>query len=149
MHVVSYSRTKKQGPQYDCIEQVSMDELLARSDVISLHCPLTNQSKGMISKEVIEKVKPGGILINTARGALIDEDALLKALNSRKIYAAGLDVVANEPPKTRIPLMECPYCKITGHIAWLPRESRLHAVDIAIDNLKAYLSGSPKSVMNH
>ncbi len=148
MKVIANSRHRKVGEQYGFVEQVSLDELLARSDVISLNCPLTGDTRHMINAESIAKMKDGVILINTARGALIDESALLEALNSRKIYAAGLDVLEQEPPKAPVPLMGCPYCRITGHIAWLTAESRYRSVDLAIDNFKSYLEGKPVSVIN-
>ncbi|MDU4975745.1 MAG: NAD(P)-dependent oxidoreductase, partial [Hungatella hathewayi] len=99
MKVISFSRHKKTGPEYDFIEQVGLEELFLRSDVISIHCPLTDESYHMIDRAAIEKMKDGVILINTARGAVIDEEALIGALDSGKIYAAGLDVVDNEPLK--------------------------------------------------
>lgn len=149
MKVIAYSRHKKQGPQYDFVEQVdTLDELLTRSDVISVHCPYTKENDRMLGKKAFEKMKEGVILINTARGALIDEEALMEALESRKVYMAGLDVVATEPPTERIPLMESPYTFITSHIAWQPREARLRAIDMALDNYISYLEGKPKSVIN-
>lgn len=149
MKVIAYSRHKKTGEEYDFIEQTdTMDELLERSDVISIHCPYTKENDKMIGKEAFDKMKDGVIIINTARGALIDEDALLEALNSRKVYMAGLDVVAQEPPVERIPLMESEYTYITSHIAWQPRESRLRAIDLALENYAAYLRGEARSVIN-
>ncbi len=149
MKVIAYSRHRKEGERYDFIEQVSLEELLARSDVLSLNCPLTSDTRHIINAESIGKMKDGAILINTARGALVDEEALLEALNRRKLYAAGLDVLEQEPPKKPTPLMGCPYCRITGHIAWLTAEARLRSVDLAIDNFKSYLEGKPVSVINH
>ena len=102
----------------------------------------------MINKDTIAKMKNGVILINTARGGLIVEEDLYDALLSGKIYGAGLDVIREEPPKSNIPLFECKNAIITGHIAWLTRASRLRACDMAIDNFKAYLSGTPVSVIN-
>ncbi len=148
MKVISYSRNKKVGAEYDFIDQVSFDELLERSDVISLHAPFSASSANMINKDTIAKMKNGVILINTARGGLIVEEDLYDALLSGKIYGAGLDVIREEPPKSNIPLFECKNAIITGHIAWLTRASRLRACDMAIDNFKAYLSGTPVSVIN-
>lgn len=139
MKVIAYSRSKKVGQEYEGIEQVAFDELLSRSDVISIHCPYTKETDKMINKEAFTKMKDGVILINTARGGIIDEDALLEALNSRKVYMAGLDVITTEPPKERNPLMDCPHTYITSHIAWLPRTSRLRAIDVALENYVAYL----------
>ncbi|MDD5936204.1 MAG: NAD(P)-dependent oxidoreductase [Clostridiales bacterium] len=148
MHVLSYSRHKKIGPQYDFVEQVSFEELLERSDVISLHAPFSESSANMINQQTISKMKDGVILINTARGGLIVEEDLTEALNSGKIYGAGLDVLREEPPKHDLSLLHCDNAIITAHIAWLTKESRLRACDMAIDNFKNYLAGSPTSVIN-
>ena len=148
MKVIAYDPFVHTGEKYAFIEQVSFDELLSRSDVISLHCPYTEQNRDLINEQSIAKMKGGVILINTARGGLVDEQALYQALMSRKIYAAGLDVLKEEPPVRRIPLMDCPYCIITGHIAWLTKEARLRAIDLQIQNLQNYLEGHPTSVIN-
>lgn len=148
MKVISYNRHKKEGPEYSFIEQVSFEELLERSDVLSLHTPLTSQTRYIINKETISKMKDGVILINTARGALIDEPALVDALNSGKIYAAGLDVISEEPPRSDLPILHCNNATITAHIAYLPKTCRMRAVSIAINNLKNYLDGHPTSVVN-
>lgn len=148
MNVISYSRHKKEGEMYDFIEQVSLDELLSRSDVISIHAPFSASSADMINKDSIAKMKDGVILINTARGGLIVEEDLCAALESGKIYGAGLDVIRQEPPKGDIPLFHLNNATITGHIAWLTKASRLRACDMAIDNFKAYLEGHPTSVIS-
>ena len=93
-------------------------------------------------------MKDGVIIINTARGIIIDEEALLEARESRKVYMAGLDVGANEPPQYQIPLMQSPYTFITSHIAWQPKAARLRAVDLAVKNFRFYLEGMPTSVIN-
>ncbi|MDD3192358.1 MAG: NAD(P)-dependent oxidoreductase [Oscillospiraceae bacterium] len=148
MKIIAYDPFPHTGDKYQFIEQVPFDELLARSDVISLHCPYTDQNQDLINEQSIAKMKDGVILINTARGGLVDESALYNALMSRKIYAAGLDVLKEEPPARRIPLMDCPYCTITGHIAWLTKEARLRSVDLQIENFANYLAGRPTSVIN-
>lgn len=148
MNVIAYSRHKKTDPKYDFIKQVSLDELLEQSDVISLHTPLTKYTENMVNKETISKMKDGVILINTARGKLIVEEDLVEALNSGKIFAAGLDVLREEPMTEHIPLLDCPNSTITGHIAWYPKESRFRAIKLAIDNFKNYLDGNPTSVIN-
>ena len=149
MHVISYSRTVKRGEAYSFVEQVSsLGELLARADVISLHLP-ENGNTHVINKETIARMKDGVILINTARGILIDEAALAEALKSGKVRAAALDVLTEEPPRHGTPLLTAPNCTITGHIAWLTRESRFRAIDMAIDNYRNYLNGTPTSVINH
>lgn len=140
--------SQKAGPQYDGIEQVSMEEIFERSDVISIHCPHTKETENLLNREAFAKMKDGVIIINTARGIIIDEEALLEALESRKVYMAGLDVVANEPPQYQIPLMQSPYTFITSHIAWQPKAARLRAVDLAVKNFRSYLEGMPTSVIN-
>lgn len=129
-------------------EQVSMEEIFKRSDVISIHCPHTKETENLLNREAFAKMKDGVIIINTARGIIIDEEALLEALESRKVYMAGLDVVANEPPQYQIPLMQSPYTFITSHIAWQPKAARLRAVDLAVKNFRSYLEGMPTSVIN-
>ena len=148
MKVIANSRHKKTGPQYDGIEQVSMEEIFERSDAISIHCPHTKETENLLNREAFAKMKDGVIIINTARGIIIDEEALLEALESRKVYMAGLDVVANEPPQYQISLMQSPYTFITSHIAWQPKAARLRAVDLAVKNFRSYLEGMPTSVIN-
>jgi glycerate dehydrogenase len=148
MNVVSHSRHKKEGAEYDFIEQTTLDDLLARSDVISLHAPYSDSSSNLISREAIAKMKDGAILINTARGGLVDETALYDALASGKLFGAGLDVLREEPPKGDNPLFSLDNAVITGHIAWLTKASRLRACDLAVENFKAYLAGKPVCVIN-
>lgn len=125
-----------------------MDDLLAQSDVISLHCVLTPETQGIIRQETIEKMKPGVILINSRRGPLIVEQDLADALASGKVCAAGLDVVSVEPIRTDNPLLYAPNCLITPHISWASRESRKRLMDVAVGNLAAFLQGEPVNVVN-
>ena len=148
MHVVAYSRHKKIGEKYDFIEQVSYEELLKRSDVISIHCPLTDESRGMIDTESFNKMKDGVIIINTARGAIIDESALVDNLKSGKVYAAGLDVVDGEPITKKSPIFDCDNAVITAHIAWAPAEARYRTVRVATQNFKNWIAGEPTSVIS-
>ena len=127
---------------------VSLDELLAKSDVISLHCPLLPSTKGIINKETIGKMKDGVILINTSRGPLIVEEDLKEALDSGKVYAAAVDVVSKEPIEADNPLLSAKNCIITPHIAWAAKESRERLMNIAVANLEAFLKGSPQNVVN-
>lgn len=129
-------------------QYVSLDELLARADVVSLHCPLFPETERMINRDSLAKMKDGVILLNTGRGQLICEPALAEALHSGKVRAAGLDVLSQEPPAADNPLLSAPNCFITPHIAWAPRETRQRLMDIAVDNLRAFLAGSPIHVVN-
>lgn len=129
-------------------EYVDLDTLFAKADVITLHCNLTPENTGMINKASIAKMKDGVILINNARGQLIDEQDVADALNSGKIAAAGLDVVYTEPIKADNPLLKAKNCIITPHISWAPKESRQRIMDITVDNVKAYLDGKPQNVVN-
>lgn len=147
MHVIATSRHIKKGSDYFGIEQVSFEELLSRSDIISIHCPLTESTYHMVDAKAFSEMKDGVIIINTARGAIIDEEALVKALRSRKVYAAGLDVVEGEPLESATPIFDCDNADITGHIAWLPAEARFRAVRIASENLKNWIAGQPTSVI--
>ncbi len=127
---------------------VSLDELYAKADVISLHCNLTPENTKMINKDSIAKMKDGVILINNARGQLIDEQDVADALNSGKMGAAGLDVVYTEPILEDNPLLKAKNCIITPHISWAPKESRQRIMDCAVVNAKAFIEGNPVNVVN-
>ena len=129
-------------------EYVSLDELFAQSDVIFLHCPLFPETEGMINKENIAKMKDGVILINNSRGQLVVEQDLADALNSGKVYAAGLDVVSTEPIKGDNPLLKAKNCIITPHISWAAQASRQRIMDITVDNIKAFLAGNTVNRVN-
>lgn len=129
-------------------ESVALNELLANSDVISLHCPLLPDTQNIINAETIAKMKPGVIIINDSRGPLIDELALRDALMSGHVYAAAVDVVSKEPIESDNPLLGLPNCLITPHIAWAPKESRQRLMDVAVENLRQYIVGTPVNVVN-
>ena len=129
-------------------DYVDMDTLLSASDVIALHCPLLPETEGIINKRTIEKMKDGAIVLNNSRGPLIVEQDLADALNAGKIYAAGLDVVSVEPIRPDNPLLRAKNCLITPHISWASRESRQRLMDIAVNNLREFLNGSPVNVVN-
>lgn len=129
-------------------EYVDLDQLFKQSDVISLHCPLFPSTQGIINKDTIAKMKDGVIIINNSRGQLIVEQDLADALNSGKVYAAGLDVVSTEPIKSDNPLLSAKNCIITPHISWAPKESRQRLMDIAVDNLKSFINGNPINIVN-
>lgn len=147
MNVLAYdlypNDTGRQIGQY-----VELDELLAKADVITLHCNLTPENTGLINAQTIRKMKDGVILINNARGQLIVEQDVADALNSGKIAAAGLDVVYTEPIRPDNPLLQAKNCIITPHISWAPKESRQRIMDITADNIRAFLSGSAINVVN-
>ena len=140
-----HPRPELEGPQ---LQFTSLDTLLAQSDIISLHCPLTDQTRGLIGREAIAKMKPGAILLNTSRGAVLDEDAVVDALNSGKLYAVGADVFAAEPCGKDHPLAAHPRCIATPHVAWSPEETRARVIQIAADDIKAYLAGETLNVVN-
>lgn len=127
---------------------VSLDDLFARSDVVSLHCPLFPETEGIVNRANIAKMKTGVIILNNSRGPLIVEQDLADALNSGKVYAAGLDVVSSEPIKSDNPLLKAKNCIITPHISWAPRESRQRLMDIAVANVQAFVDGHPINVVN-
>ncbi len=129
-------------------EYVDLDTLLRSSDVIALHCPLFPETRGIINRDAIARMKDGVIIINNARGPLIVEQDLADALNSGKVYAAGLDVVSTEPIRGDNPLLKAKNCIITPHISWAPKESRQRIMDCAVENVKAYLAGAPVHVVN-
>lgn len=129
-------------------EYVPLDILFAVSDVIALHCPLFPATVGIINKASIEKMKDGVIILNNSRGQLINEQDLADALNSGKVYAAGLDVVSSEPIKGDNPLLKAKNCIITPHISWAPKESRQRLMDVAVGNLLAFTENRPVNVVN-
>ena len=129
-------------------EYVDRDTLLARSDVVVLHCPLFPETEGMINRDSIAKMKDGVILINNSRGQLIVEQDLADALNAGKVCAAGLDVVSTEPIRGDNPLLKAKNCLITPHISWAPKEARQRILDCSVQNLRAYADGAPVNVVN-
>lgn len=147
MRVLAYSRHIR--PEHQALaECVDLDTLLRASDFISLHCPLFADNTGMINKAAIEKMKDGAVLINTARGGLLDETAVANALASGKLRAAAVDVISEEPMKPDNPLLTAPNCIITPHIAWAPRESRQRLLDCVVENIRCFLSGKAQNVVN-
>jgi len=127
---------------------VSLDELFRNSDVISLHCPLFPSTEGIINRENIAKMKDGVIIINNSRGPLIVEQDLFDALNSGKVYAAGVDVVSIEPIRADNPLLKAKNCIISPHISWAPKECRSRLMDIAVGNLREFIEGKSVNVVN-
>jgi len=147
MEILAYSRTETdEGRRIG--KYVPLDELLAKSDVVSLHCPLTPATQGIIDGASIAKMKDGAILVNTARGLLVNERDLADALNRGKLMAAAVDVVSQEPILGDNPLLKAKNCFITPHIAWAPKDTRARLIDIAVENLSCFLAGAPVNVVN-
>ncbi len=140
MRIIAHTRSIPKG-QPSNFELVSLDDLLVQSDYISLHCPLTDKTLNLINKDTLAKMSPHAHLINTSRGPLINEQDLASALQSGEIAGAALDVLAQEPPNKKNPLLGLPNCIITPHIAWATREARTRLLDIATKNLTSYLNG--------
>ena len=131
----------------DC-HYADLDGLFAKSDIISLHCPLFDSTQGIINKDNISKMKDGAMIINTSRGPLVVEKDLTEALNSGKLAGAALDVVSTEPIEKTNELFKAKNCIITPHIAWAPTESRSRLMNMAVENLNAFLNGTPQNVVN-
>ena len=147
MRVLAYNRSR--CPEGEVLgEYVSLDRLLAESDVISLHCPMTEQTANIINRNSISKMKDGAILINTARGGLINEAELAQALQQGKLRAYAADVVSEEPILQSNPLLTAPNCILTPHMAWAPVEARQRIIDITVQNIQGYLNGTPVNVVN-
>ncbi len=147
MKIVAYNRTPKKVIETETVRYASLDELYNQADVISLHCPLTEENEGFINQSAMNKMKDGVIIINTARGPLVNEENLADALNQGKVGAAGIDVVSKEPIVSDNPLLTAKNCFITPHISWASLEARQRLLDIAVGNLKGYLRGEPVNVV--
>ena len=139
MKVLYYSRSQKNA---------DLETLLAQSDIVTLHCPLTQETEKLINAAAIAKMKDGAILLNTARGALVDETALADALRNGKLRGAAVDVVSREPITADNPLLTAPNCIVTPHMAWAPIETRQRIIDCTVRNIQGYLNGSPVNVVN-
>lgn len=147
MNIIAYNRSRcAEGEAI--AEYVELDELFARADVISLHCPANEATCGIINAESIARMKDGVIIINNGRGALIRSADLAAALESGKVYAAGLDVLEQEPLSPDEPLLKAPHCYITPHLSWLPKESRQRIVDCTVENVRSFIEGRPQNVVN-
>ena len=140
--------SKESASLPDGIQKTTLDGLLAVSDVLTLHCPLNDETKNLICAETIRKMKKGAIVINTGRGPLVNEVDVAEALHSGHLGAYGADVLSTEPPKEDNPLLHAPNAYITPHIAWATKEARIRLIDIATQNVKAFLEGNPVNVVN-
>lgn len=130
------------------VEQVTWEQLLRQADVLSLHCPLTEDTKEMINRETLRLMKPTAILINTGRGPLVNERDVAETLREGHLTAYCADVLSTEPPRADNPLLTAPRCHLTPHIAWASREARNRLIDTATKNIQAYLNGRPENVVN-
>lgn len=146
MKVVFYNHRPKEFSQ-DWLQQISLDELYRQADVISLHVPQTPETTELINRDSLRKIKNSAILINTSRGGLINEQAVATALNNDQLAAAAVDVTQHEPINENSPLLQAKNCYITPHIAWAPQETRARLLDIAVDNLRTFLSGARKNIV--
>lgn len=145
MNVIFFNRSQK--PSENCT-QVSLEELLSNADIISLHCPFTDETHEIINQNTISQMKDGVFLLNTSRGPLLNEQDVADALQSGKISYLGVDVVSVEPMKQYNPLLQAKNSCITPHIAWAPKETRERLLGIVVDNLKGFISGNPQNVVN-
>lgn len=148
MKIAAYDSYKSDQSHRRSFKWAELDELLSESDVVSLHCPLFPETKGIINRESLAKMKRTAFLINTSRGPLIVDEDLADALNTGMIAGAGVDVLSVEPPPASNPLLRAKNCLVTPHISWATREARARLMDIAVDNLKAFLAGKPENVVN-
>ena len=148
MNVVVHTRTAEDPPPYEGFEFDSLDNVARRSDVISLNCPLTHQTNGMLNATFLSRCKPTALLINASRGALVSELDLADALTAGKIAGAALDVVSKEPIGNDNPLLEAPNCIITPHMAWSTLEARQRLMQMTVDNVAAFQAGAPQNVVN-
>jgi glycerate dehydrogenase len=147
MRLLVHSRSQPEGLPA-CARCVGLDTLLRESDVVSLHCPLTEKTRNLMNRERLSLMKPTAFLLNTSRGPLVDEAALAHALNAGTLAGAGLDVLALEPPRDGSPLFQAPNCYVTPHVAWATRSARSRLLDIAVENVRAFLKGRPQNVVN-
>lgn len=147
MRVVAASRSRAVGTSDDGVEFLSVDELFRTADVVSLHCPLTPETTHVVNAVRLASMKPTAYLVNTARGGLVDEQALADALVAGRLAGAGLDVLTQEPPRAGSPLLTAPHCVITPHVAWATRKARARLIAVAAANLAAFLKGQPQNVV--
>ncbi|MDD6146895.1 MAG: D-2-hydroxyacid dehydrogenase [Oscillospiraceae bacterium] len=148
MKVIAYSPNTRSYSGFGRVDFLSMDEVVSQSDFLSLHCPLTEETNGLVDMNFLKKMKPTAYLINTSRGQVICEQDLRKALDEGVIAGAGLDVLCVEPARSDNPLLDCDKCLITPHIAWASFEARSRLMDIFRGNIEAFLKGQPVNVVN-
>lgn len=145
MNVIAYNRSPR---EIENVKMVSLDELLSKSDIVSVHCPLNSESEHMFNKETFAKMKKGALFVNTARGGVMVEQDLFDALESEHLGGAAIDTLAVEPMEKDCILMNAKNCIITPHIAWAPLETRVRLMNIVVDNIKNFLNGTPTNKVN-
>ena len=148
MSVLANCRTPRNPPSYSPFAFASTDQIFQQADVISLHCPLTDATRAIINAKALARMKPGAILINTARGPLLDEAAVAEALHSGKLGGLGVDVLAKEPPAADNPLLHTPNTLITPHMAWATARSRQNIINLTAENILRWQQGTPVNVVN-
>jgi glycerate dehydrogenase len=148
MNVIAFSRTQREHPHVSNFRWVTKEQLFEEADIVTLHCPLTAQTEGIINKESLKKMKSSAFLLNTSRGPLIVEQDLADALNSGTIAGAGLDVLSTEPPPGTNPLFGAKNCIITPHIAWATKGARERLMRVTLDNIVAFQNRKPVNVVN-
>ena len=148
MKVLVFNRTEYSEFENENLKFATLDDVLQNSDFISLHCPLTPETQGIINADSIEKMRDTAFLINTSRGPLVNELDLANALNNNRISGAAIDVISAEPMQAENPLLGAKNCIITPHIAWAPKEARQRLMDTTIENLNAFIKGNPQNVVN-
>lgn len=149
MQVIAYSRRQTDQSHRKNFKWVGLDDLLKQSDVISIHCPLTPETHGLINTENLRKMKSSAFLINTSRGPIVNDADLADALNNNIIAGAGIDVLSKEPPTADNPIFKAKNCVVTPHIAWAAKEARARLMNTVINNLKAFIAGRPVNVVNN
>lgn len=147
MRILACSRNHTNTPGWDGFAWAPLETLLAASDVVTLHCPLTSETQGLISATRLATMKSSALLLNTSRGALVDSAALAEALTRRMIAGAAMDVLSQEPPPLNHPLLSAPNCILTPHMAWASREARARCMKTTVDNLAAFAAGRPQNIV--
>ena len=148
MHVIAADAGGRDAPTWPGFRWCDVDELMSAADVVSLHCPLLPETRGMINAASLSKMKPGSFLINTSRGPLVIEQDLADALNSGHLAGAAVDVLSSEPPSPDNPLLHTKACIVTPHIAWATKEARTRLIETVVANLRAFLDGRPVNVVD-
>lgn len=148
MRVIAHRRDHAKPPEVPGVDLVGLEELFASSDVLSLHCPLTEETRGLVNAERLARMRPSAFLLNTARGPLVAERDLADALEAGHLAGAGLDVLGTEPPAADHPLLTARNCLITPHVAWAARAARARLLKTAAANVRAFLAGQPENVVN-